>query len=358
MISSLGLRVLIKGAQAVLSERKEHILRLIVSDYISMASPVGSGAIARRYGLGVSPATIRNEMARLEDDGYIVRRYTSGGGIPSDKGYRYYVESLVKEEVPLMEQRMISHLFHQVERELEEWTRLAATLLARMIPCVAIVTFPKAMETRFKHLEMVALQEFLAMLILLLRETKLRQQLIAFDEAISQEELSSISHKLNTMFKGLTRLQVQAQSGGLSPIEQQVKETVVNIMAGEDEQRYEEPYIQGIRHLLNQPEFASSQKMLSLMEVLESKDVVRSMLPAMLAAEGVRVIIGMENREDAMRECSVVTTQYGIPSEVSGALGVIGPTRMPYGRAISAVRYMGSLMSDLVAELYSGPGKQ
>jgi len=338
----------------MLSERMERILRLIVTDYISMASPVGSAAIAHRYGLGVSPATIRSEMARLEEDGYIIRRHTSGGGIPSDKGYRYYVESLVMEEVPLAEQRMISHLFHQVESELEEWTRLAAALLARMVPCVAIATFPKAMETRFKHLELVALQEFLALLILLFRETKLRQQLIAFDEAVSQEELSSISHKLSTMFKGLARSQILAQGGGLSAIEEQVKETVVQIMEGEDEQKYEEPYIQGIRHLLDQPEFASTQKMLSLMEVLESREVVRSILPGMLAEGGVRVIIGSENREDIMRECGVVVTQYGMPGEVSGALGVIGPTRMPYGRAISAVNYIGSLMSDLVAELCSG----
>jgi len=338
----------------VLSERNEQILRLIVGEYILMASPVGSEAIARRYGLGLSPATIRNEMAHLEDDGYIIRRHASAGGIPSDKGYRYYVESLVKEEVPLAEQRMISHLFHQVERELEEWRRLAAALLASMVQCVAITTFPRATETRFKHVELVAIQEFLAILILLLRETKVRQQLVAFDEAISQEKLSSISRKLNTIFKGMTSSQILARSWGFSLIEEQVKETLVQIMAGEDEQGYEEPYIQGMRHLLAQPEFASSQKLLSLVEVLESKDAVRTILRGMLAQEGVRVTIGAENREDAMRECSVVTTQYGIPGEVSGALGVIGPTRMPYGRAISAVRYMGSLMSDLVAEIYSG----
>jgi len=336
----------------MLSERKEHILRIIVSEYISMASPVGSEAIARRYGLGVSAATVRNEMAHLEEDGYIVRRHISGGGIPSDKGYRYYVESLVQEEVPLEEQRMLSHLFHQVERELEEWTRLAATLLARMVHNVAIVTFPKAVASRIKHVELVALQESLALLILLLQEARLRQQLIAFDEAISQGELSAISHKLNALFQGLTRSQVLAQSVVLSPIEGQVKNAVVQIMAVEDEQRYEEPYIEGLRHILTQPEFSRSQNMLGLMEVLESKDVVRSLLPEMLAEGGVHVVIGAENREDALKGCSMLTTQYGIPGEVNGALGVIGPTRMPYGRAISAVRYMGSLMSDLVAELY------
>jgi len=342
----------------MLSERKEHILRIIVGEYISLASPVGSEAIARRCGLGLSAATIRNEMARLEEDGYIIRPHISGGGIPSDRGYRYYVESMVQEEVPLEEQRMLSHLFHQVERELAEWNRLAAALLARMVHNVAIVTSPKAAASRIKHLELVALQESLALLILLLQQAKLRQQLIAFDEVISQGELGAISRKLNALFQGLTRSQVLARSVELSPVEEQVKNAVVQIMAGEDERRYEEPYIEGLRHILTQPEFAHAQNMLCLMEVLESKDIVRGLLPEMLVEGGVRVIIGAENREDAMKECSMVVTQYGVPGEVNGVLGVIGPRRMPYGRAISSVRYMGSLMSDLVAELYTGPARQ
>jgi len=342
----------------MLSERKENILRIIVGEYISLASPVGSEAIARRFGLELSAATIRNEMARLEEDGYIIRPHISGGGIPSDRGYRYYVESMVQEEVPLEEQRMLSHLFHQVERELAEWNRLAAALLARMVHNVAIVTSPKAAASRIKHLELVALQESLALLILLLRQAKLRQQLIAFDEVISQGELGAISRKLSALFQGLTRSQVLARSVGLSPVEEQVKNAVVQIMAGEDERRYEEPYIEGLRHILTQPEFAHAQNMLCLMEVLESKDIVRGLLPEMLVEGGVRVIIGAENREDAMKECSMVVTQYGVPGEVNGVLGVIGPRRMPYGRAISSVRYMGSLMSDLVAELYTGPARQ
>ncbi|MBA7603220.1 Heat-inducible transcription repressor HrcA [subsurface metagenome] len=342
----------------MLAERKEHILRIIVGEYISLASPVGSEAIARRYGLGLSAATIRNEMARLEEDGYIIRPHISGGSVPSDRGYRYYVESMVQEEVPLEEQRMLSHLFHQVERELAEWNRLAAALLARMVHNVAIVTSPKAAASRIKHLELVALQESLALLILLLQQAKLKQQLIAFDEVISQGELGTISRKLSALFQGSTRSQVLTRNEGLSPIEEQVKNAVVQIMAGEDERRYEEPYIEGLRHILTQPEFAHAQNMLCLMEVLESKDMVRYLLPEMLVEGGVRVIIGAENREDAMKECSLVVTRYGVPGEVNGVLGVIGPRRMPYGRAISSVRYMGSLMSDLVAELYTGPGRQ
>jgi heat-inducible transcriptional repressor len=342
----------------VLSERTQRILGIIVSDYISLASPVGSEAIASHHGLGVSPATIRNEMARLEEDGYIIRPHISGGGIPSDKGYRFYVESMALEEVPLEEQRMLSHVFHQVEQELAEWTHLAAALLARMVHNVAIVTSPKAVSSRIKHVELVALQDYLAMLVLLLQEAKLKQQLLFFHDVMSQGELSAISRKLNTLFQGFTGSEVQAHSVELTPIEEQVKNAVVQIMAGEDAQRYEEPYVEGLRHMLTQPEYTRAQDMLCLMEVLESRDIVRDLLHEMLVDGGVRVVIGEENREDAMKGCSIVVTRYGVPGEVSGAIGVIGPRRMPYGRAISSVRYMGSLMSDLVAELYTGLGRQ
>jgi len=335
-------------------ERKEKILKIIAGEYIAKANPVASETVARKYGLGLSPATIRNEMARLEEDGYIIRRHASGGGIPSDKGYRYYVESLVGEgEMSMEEQLMISHLFHQVERELEQWTGLAAALLARIVQSMAIVTSAKAVESRLKHLELVAVHDFLALLIILLHEAKLKKQLLAFDEAISQEGLTFASNRLNAAFKGLTRSQILTRGLELSPVEEQVTKSLVRMMEEEDEQRYEEPRIEGLRHMLLQPEFASSEKMLSLMEVVESGRLVRSVLPQTLAGGGVQVIIGTENREDAMRDCSMVVIQYGIPGEVSGALGVLGPTRMQYGRAISAVRYMGSLMSGLVAELHT-----
>ena len=341
----------------MLAKRTGNILDIIVGEYISMARPVGSEAIVERHGLGVSSATVRNEMARLEEEGYIVRPHISGGAIPSDRGYRHYVESVIRkaEEVPIDEQLMLSHLFHQVEQELSEWTHLAASLLARMVCSVAVVTSPKALSCRIKHLELVSLQESLALLILLLQEARLKQQLVAFDGVISQGELSAISIKLGTLFQGLTVTQLLAQDEVLSPIEQHIKNAVVQVMAEEDRLRYEEPYIEGLRHILAQPEFTQTQSMLRLVEMLESRDMVRSLLSEMVVDGGVRIVIGAENREDAMKGYSMVVTQYGVPGEVNGALGVIGPTRMPYGRAISSVRYVGSLLSELVAELYVGP---
>jgi heat-inducible transcriptional repressor len=340
----------------MLTERQAQILKSIVGEYVGSARPVGSQSIVRMGGLGLSSATIRNEMARLEEEGYIVRRHISGGGIPSDKGYRYYVESLTQgtENMPIEERLMIAHLFHQVKRELEEWTRLAAVLLSRMVHNVAVVTFPKEAESRIKHLKLVSLQRSLAVLILLLHQAKLKQQLIEFSEGVTQDELDVVSNQFNCLFHDLTWPQIVAQRVELSPIEEQVRDSVIQLMAAEDEQLYEEPYIEGLSNIVAQPEFALHRDMLGVIGLLERRDVVRAMLHKVLVGDGIRVLIGAENREDGMKGCSLVVTKYGVPGRVRGAIGVIGPTRMPYGKAISTVSYMGSLMSNLAAEIYSG----
>jgi heat-inducible transcriptional repressor len=340
----------------MLTERQAQILKSIVGEYVGSARPVGSQSIVRMGGLGLSSATIRNEMARLEEEGYIVRRHISGGGIPSDKGYRYYVESLTQgtENMPIEERLMIAHLFHQVERELEEWTRLAAVLLSRMVHNVAVVTFPKEAESRIKHLKLVSLQRSLAVLILLLHQAKLKQQLIEFSEGVTQDELDVVSNQFNCLFHDLTWPQIVAQRVELSPIQEQVRDSVIQLMAAEDEQLYEEPYIEGLSNIVAQPEFALHRDMLGVIGLLERRDVVRAMLHKVLVGDGIRVLIGAENREDGMKGCSLVVTKYGVPGRVRGAIGVIGPTRMPYGKAISTVSYMGSLMSNLAAEIYSG----
>jgi heat-inducible transcriptional repressor len=291
-------------------------------------------------------------VARLEKEGYVLRRHTSGGGVPSDKGYRYYVEYLVqRSDIPVDEQLTISHLFHQVEYELDQWTHLTAALMARMVHNVAIVTFPKAISSRFNRVELVSLQESLALLILLLQETRLSHQLIVLDKPVTQDELSAVSRELNDLLYGLSLSQILAYKGNLTPIAEGVKKTVTEIMTAEDKRRYEEPYIEGFRNLVSQPEFSESKEIIGIVDILENKDALRALLPAVSPGGGVQVIIGEENRDDLMKGCSMVLTLYGIPGEVEGALGVIGPTRMQYGRAISTVRYLGSIMSGLVGEL-------
>ena len=243
------------------------------------AIPVASQSIVSDHELKVSPATIRNEMANLEQEGYIKRQHHSAGSIPSDKGYRYYVESLGEIELPLTEQRMISHLFHQVEGELEEWLRLTAKLIAQLAQNMAIVTLPKPVNCQFRYLEMVALQDSLALIVLVLRGARIKQQLITFDQSMSQLELTTIANKLNTAYSGLTRSQILAKEIELSPVEKQLTGCLAKIMQAECEQDYEEPHLDGLHLMLNQPEFADSQRLQSLMELIDQRSVLRIIVP-------------------------------------------------------------------------------
>jgi heat-inducible transcriptional repressor len=336
----------------MLTKRRERILSIIIGEYISKGVPVSSDVVAKK-GMGVSPATIRNEMMDLEEEGYIVQPHTSAGRIPTEKGYRRYIGALMSyARLSPDEQFMIRHQFHQVERAVEEWTRLAAAILSGMVHNVALVTLPKPVEARLKHLELISLQEFLALLILVLKEAKLRQQMLTLGEAASQEELSASAQKLTSAYVGLTATQISTKGLKLSPLEDQVVRNLVQVMETEEGEEYEEPYIDGLRHMLRQPEFASSDRMAAIMEVFEQRSLLKAFLPRVLTREGVRVLIGRENKEDVMRDCSVVITRYGIPGEVGGAIGVMGPTRMQYERAIPTVRFLSTVMSELVSELY------
>ena len=336
----------------MLSARTETILKSIVGQYIAKAVPVPSQSIANDSELGVSPATIRNEMVHLEQEGYITRAHPSAGSIPSDKGYRYYVESLKEVMLSFSEQRLISHLFHQVEKELEKWLSLAATLLAQQVQNVAVVTIPKSTDCRFKHLELVNLQDSLALVVIVLHGAKVRQQLIIFDQVVAQPELTAMANKLNTAFSGLTSRQISAKDPGLSPVEQQISDLLLNMMKTEDEQEYEEPYLDGWHFMLDQPEFAYSHQMLDLMELVEHRNLLPNIIPKELESHKVQVIIGKENKFEAFHNCSVVISKYGVPDEAVGTVGVLGPTRMPYAHTISTVGYLSSLLSGLMSGLY------
>ncbi|MFQ6122866.1 MAG: heat-inducible transcriptional repressor HrcA [Dehalococcoidales bacterium] len=336
----------------MLSPRAGTILHSIVEQYISRAVPVPSQRVANDPKLGVSSATVRNEMAQLEQEGYIIRAHPSAGSIPSDKGYRYYVESLSDIMLSSTEQRLISHLFHQVERELEKWLSLAATLIARLVQNVAVVTMPKSTDCRFKHLELVSLQDSLALVILVLHGAKVKQQLIIFDQLVSQPELTAMANRLNDAYSSLTSQQILAKEISLSPVEQQITNYLLTMMQAEDEQEYEEPYLDGLHFMLNQPEFAHSRQMLSLMELVEHRNLLKTITPKGLESHRVQVIIGKENEAEAFQNYSVVISKYGIPEEAVGTIGVVGPTRMPYAHTISTVGYLSSVLSRLIAGLY------
>jgi heat-inducible transcriptional repressor len=336
----------------MLSPRTEDILRSITKQYIEDAMPVSSAGVIRECKMDVCSATVRNEMVVLEEDGYIIRPHHSSGSIPSEKGYRYYVDSLKDMELPEAEQLFINHLFHQVEMELEEWLELAASLMAKQVHNVAVVTMPRQPTCKFHHLELVSLQGQRALAVLILRGAKVRQQLITFTHPISQEELTAITNRTNEIYGGLTSAQIKTKKVELSVEEQQVSGTLLKMMQAEDRSENDESYLDGLHFMLEQPEFNKKLRATAIAELVEQHRLGRTIIPQELDAGDVQVIIGQENKEEVIRDYSVVLSRYGLPNEVVGTIGVLGPTRMHYGRAIAAVSYLSVVMTRLMSELY------
>jgi heat-inducible transcriptional repressor len=218
----------------MLKHREEIILSSIIRQYIERAIPVSSSNVMDESGLDVSSATIRNEVAHLEEEGYIIRPHYAAGSIPSDKGYRYYVSGLNTVDLPLEEQFLINHLFHQVEDKLEEWLNLTVTVLAQHVKNVAVITTPRTLSSKFKHMELVSIQPQLALLVLVLHGAKVRQQLVSFEEAVTQEELTGSANHLNRLFASLTASQVKSKSEKLTFSDKNIAEYVLRMMLSED----------------------------------------------------------------------------------------------------------------------------
>ena len=336
----------------MISPRSETILNLIVSKYIDQAVPVSSQSIAQEPALGVSSATIRNEMSHLENEGYIIRAHHSAGSVPSDKGYRFHVESLKDISLSESEQRLFSHLFHQVERDLEKWLSLAATLLAQQAQNMAVITTPRPAGCRFKHMELLSLQDTTALMVLVLHGARVKEQLITFDEAVPQSSLTMIANKFNAAFSGLHREQIMEKENEFSPTEEQIKDVLSRTMQDDDEQEYEDPYLDGFHFMLGQPEFTRSDRMRGLMELVEKRHLIKTIIPKELESQKVTVTIGRENEDETFHSYSIVTGKYGISNEAVGTVSVLGPTRMPYAHTIPSVNYLSKILSDLMSGLY------
>lgn len=338
-----------------LTLRQQMILGLVVREHVKTASPVSSGALVKHYNLQVSTATVRNELAYLEEMGYLDQPHTSAGRIPTYIGYRHFVEQLLDEvELPLQERRTIIHQFHQARQGFDQWMPLAASVLARTAHGAALVTAPQATQAIYKHLQLISTQGRLVLLILVLRGGTIKQQMLTLAEPLTQETLNEASDRLNQLFNGATTDTIRSQITGLPLFEKDIAELVLDMMTRADSRTTDIIYRDGLSEVLQQPEFAEGEYAQGLVRVIEERSFLETILSDALSPEvgNVRVLIGGEGRWEELQACSLVLGRYGVPEFVTGALGIVGPTRMLYGRAISAVRFISNLLSDLVYDMY------
>jgi heat-inducible transcriptional repressor len=260
-------------------------------------------------------------------------------------------------QLPIDEQRTIRHQFHQVGVDLEQWMQLAASVLARTAQSAAVVTSPRIDQCRLKHLELISLRETMILLIVVLEGGMVYQRMVTLEEPLSQEALTQIANRLNDLCAGGSVQRVNACRSQLGAVEQQLADLVVQVMLHVDDQANLRVYRDGLINILRQPEFAEPELARQVIRLLEERTILEELMTEAVPAGtgGVQVIIGGEGRWDELRACSLVISPYGLSGTATGTLGVLGPVRMPYSRAVSTVRYVAALMSDLFRDLYGEP---
>jgi heat-inducible transcriptional repressor len=342
--------------------RSQAILRAVIEEYVTTAQPVGSQALVERYGLGVSSATVRNILAELELAGLLTHPHTSAGRMPTDAGYRFYVESIVDTApLPPVEQLMIRHQFGQVEYASEHWFRLAATTLAGLTRSAGLATPAKPSAAHIRRVDLVAVNERMASLILVLREGAIKQAAVTLDDAdqVDQPTLNRVAAMLNEHLLDATAAQAESTVARLSDadpfqrIARIVGERIVHILRDYDEAAVEEIFADGLLNVMEAPEFAHSDKLRQVFTALENRGYLGELVGSLAGTGRIHVVIGAENPRAEMHDVSLVLAPYGRPGRALGVVGVLGPTRMSYPQAIGTVAFVSGLMNELVDHLYA-----
>lgn len=342
-----------------LDPRSQAILRAVIEEYVTSAEPVGSQALVDRYRFDVSSATVRNVMAELELAGYLTHPHTSAGRVPTDAGYRLYVETIApRMNIAPVERLMIRHQFGQVEFASEQWFRLAATTIAGLTHAAGLATPAKPRACRLRHLDLVATGPSTASLVVVLAEGTVKQELVPLDDGYDQGELDDVSRLLNEHLDGCSarqiarRVEILAEDPEAPALAVRVAQRVAHILHETDAATVEDIFSDGLLNVMDEPEFEQSEKLRRVFGVLQNRDYLGSLVRQLARAPDVQVLIGAENEPPEMHDVSLVLASYGHPGRAVGVVGVLGPTRMAYPQAIGTVRYVSGLMNELVEQLY------
>jgi heat-inducible transcriptional repressor len=334
-----------------LTDRQKVILSLVVHEHTRTAQPVASKTLINEYNLKISSATVRNEMNTLTELGYLRQPHTSAGRVPTEEGYRYYVSNLSQHtSLSSATRNTISHQFYQSRKGLEYWLPLAASVLASHSQAVSIVTAPHSEKVTFKHLELIATRASQVLMVLVLIGGEIQQQILSLDDFRNQEQLSQIAAQINQACENTSLEQIKSLPANNDPLVNQVLAAVTDQMTLASKLVTGELYLDGLTNVLAEPEFSDGNSPLKLLEERPLLDdlIARTVLSEEIG--GVQVLIGGENTWQELQNCSVILTRYGVADQLSGALGILGPMRMPYSQTIGTVRFVAELMSGLVSD--------
>ena len=334
----------------MLDERKQRILRAIVDDYISTAEPIGSRTIAKKYSLGISPATIRNEMADLETLGYIKHLHTSSGRIPSSKGYRFYVDDLLTlEQMSENEISLINNWYATKVRSVEEIFRETSRIISQLTKNVSLVLAPQLTQTAFQYLRFLPLNEHQVIAVIMTDAGFIDNKIIDIPSGVSFKDFDNIASIFNHYLKGkrlsdISMASIRKIRG--ETVNSTVFNAIINII---DEalvkDKQERLYLGGARELMEQPEFHNIDKVKKLLSMFEEKQLLYDILHAQ-KDESLAVTIGQENKYNDIKDCSIISATYHLDGKPIATLAVLGPTRMDYGKIISLLKFMNANLAD------------
>ncbi|NLY43435.1 MAG: heat-inducible transcription repressor HrcA [Clostridiaceae bacterium] len=341
-----------------LGERKLLILQAIINDYIISAEPVGSRTVAKKYGMGISSATIRNEMADLEDMGYLEQPHTSAGRIPSNKAYRLYVDRLMKvKSLSVSEAKYIKEFYKKKTRQIEQLIFQTAKILSDITNYTSVVLTPQLNKVLIRRIQLVPLEPEYALLVIATNSGVLKDSIIPIPEGISPDYLNRISNMLTSVYKGKTFDEIDINTvlemqndiiKGRAFFNSLVDALTESITANEDK----EVYLGGPTNIFNFPEYHDVLKAKAFLDLLEEKELLYKML-SKPEKNGVSIVIGEENEHEDLKECSIVTATYKIGDKVLGTMGIIGPTRMEYSRVVAVIDHMGKSLSNYLTRLFN-----
>ncbi|HLK60295.1 MAG TPA: heat-inducible transcriptional repressor HrcA [Chthonomonadaceae bacterium] len=342
-----------------LDVRKVRILQAVVNDYVQTSKPVGSERLIEVYKLGCKSATVRNEMAEMAEMGYLVQPHTSAGRIPTDRGYRYYVDELMNPPAALAPEdtRRAQDAYEKAQSEVADLVLQTCRILSGLTSYASIATDPLTEATTLRRIYLTGASPRHILLVALLSTGHVEHRLIELETAPGDRALAPLANYLNAQIAGHDLEEVGRRLRGLETPNNmaahastlaKVVTTLAQVTAALSERRV---FLEGANQLLRQPEFQDVQRLEILFHALEQRNALYQVLRRALLGSDIAIIIGHENAYEPMQECSVITTSYRIGNRMAGYLGVVGPTRMNYDRVVAAVNLMASSLSQVLTNL-------
>ena len=339
-----------------LKDREKTILRSIVQQFILTASPVGSRNITKRFDVGVSPATVRNIMSDLEESGFINHPHTSAGRIPTDKGYRYYVDALMEiQKLKSADKGIIDKSLDQNILETEEILKIASKLLSTITKQIACVTYPTLDNGILEKIQLVILSSTRLLVVVSIKSGLVKTMTLEFESEVEIDKLQKVESLLNERLNGLTFQEIRKTfkdrlsdiGDAEKPIIRLFIDSVDKIF--KDHKKEDKLVITGATNVIHQPEFDDPGKFQSVIELIEDKDIIIHIMDKKRIenSNNVLISIGSENEEEKFNEYSLITKEYTF-GETSGTVGIIGPKRMEYSKVVAIVSYLGDMLSEVL----------